>query len=68
MYREPFCCPVCGGRGMVAQEFYEPSRKYYDYTELNFTTYYQMVPCRACNGTGIVWPPEEKWEITCNIE
>ena len=52
MYREPFCCPVCGGRGIVSYEFYEPDRKYYDRTELNFSTYHEMVPCRACNGTG----------------
>lgn len=64
MYREPFCCPVCGGRGIVSQEFYEPNRKYYDCTELNFATYNEMVTCRACGGTGIVWPPKEKWEIT----
>lgn len=24
MYREPFCCPVCGGRGTVSYSFYEP--------------------------------------------
>ena len=65
MYREPFCCPVCGGRGIVSYEFYTPPEKYYDNTTIEVHNYLEVVPCRACNGTGIVWPPEEKWEITC---
>lgn len=66
MYRQPFCCPVCGGKGTVSHSFYEPLKKYYDGLDTTSTNpYIEMVTCRACGGTGIVWPPEEKWEITC---
>lgn len=68
MYREPFCCPVCGGRGIVSYKFYEPNRKYHDRTDSSSSACHEIVPCKACNGTGIVWSPEEKWEITCSIE
>ena len=53
-YREPFCCPVCGGRGIVSYGFYTPPEKYYDNTTIEVHNHLEVVPCRACNGTGIV--------------
>lgn len=43
---EPFVCPVCDGRGNVRKGFYEWK------TEESET---QFVPCRTCNGKGIIW-------------
>lgn len=65
MYREPFVCPICNGRGIVPQEFYEPNRRHYDSTNMKLNYLVDMATCRTCGGTGIVWPPEERWEITC---
>ena len=65
MYREPFCCPVCGGRGTVSYKFYEPFKNCCDNLDTTSTNpYIKMTICRTCGGTGIVWPPEETWEIT----
>lgn len=40
-------CPVCGGRGTVAQGFYEGINDVE-------TTNTGRVTCRACGGTGII--------------
>lgn len=42
----PWRCPVCIGRGSMNAGFYEPTTLYPN-TE--------SVPCRSCDGTGIVW-------------
>ncbi len=44
--RQPFCCPVCGGRGLVATNFY---------TANSYSTSTEPESCRSCSGTGIVW-------------
>lgn len=43
----PYCCPVCGGRGMMPESFYN--------FWLGSGTVVNDVPCRACGGKGIVW-------------
>ena len=43
--REPHCCPVCGGRGLVAGNYYE----------LINTGSPLEAKCRTCGGSGIVW-------------
>lgn len=40
-------CPVCQGRGKVAEGFY-------DSCEIS-TTANSSVPCRSCNGSGYLW-------------
>ena len=46
MSRVPFKCPVCFGRGQVADWFYEV---------LTEGISRGPVECRACKGTGIIW-------------
>jgi hypothetical protein len=41
---EPKRCPVCNGTGNVDDSFYNEPR-----------TSIAKVPCRSCNGCGIVW-------------
>jgi hypothetical protein len=41
---QPFRCPVCLGRGMMPQGFYD----------CNDTS---VPTCRSCNGKGFVWEP-----------
>ena len=43
----PFKCPVCEGRGIVAADFYDDVGP-------------DIPTCRACQGKGIVWSPEEQ--------
>jgi len=44
-------CPVCGGRGYVDADFYPDTQ--------GGTSKY--VKCRTCNGTGIVYVPEQDY-------
>ncbi len=46
-------CPVCEGRGLVAEGFYNIGSNVYQSTSTNPTT-----TCRTCNGKGIVWDAE----------
>ena len=46
--KQPYCCPVCGGRGKVPAGFYDVWGKTTNTTNLTDT-------CRTCGGTGIVW-------------
>ena len=46
---QPYCCPVCGGNGLVPNGFYLQTGGQWATTN---TTPEQ---CRTCNGTGIVW-------------
>ena len=45
--RRPFKCPVCGGRGIVPNGFY-------DIFPQSITS---IIPetCKTCHGTGIIW-------------
>jgi hypothetical protein len=45
----PYCCPVCGGNGMVAGGFYNQIGGVWSTGGTATET------CRACSGTGIVW-------------
>ena len=44
-------CPICGGKGVVEANFYPDME--------GATT--KWVKCRTCNGTGIVYVPEEDY-------
>ena len=45
----PYCCPVCGGNGLVPNGFYNQVGGMWSSTDAT------PEKCRACNGTGIVW-------------
>lgn len=44
-------CPVCGGRGLVPNGFYNVTDNSY------YTNSTSAEPCKTCHGTGIVWEP-----------
>lgn len=44
-------CPVCGGRGLVPNGFYNITDDSY------YTNSTSAEPCKTCHGTGIVWEP-----------
>jgi hypothetical protein len=46
--KQPHCCPVCLGRGFVAQGFYSGTGE-------TFMSVGGTEPCRGCNGSGYVW-------------
>ena len=48
--RTPFKCPVCEGKGIVPNGFY-------DAIGVNTWTTSDVTPetCRTCNGSGIIW-------------
>ena len=47
---QPFCCPVCAGKGLVPAQFYQA-------VGVADTTAYGTAPevCRSCQGTGVLW-------------
>jgi len=47
---QPYCCPVCAGKGLVPPHFYEA-------VGVRETTAYGTAPevCRSCQGTGVLW-------------
>jgi hypothetical protein len=45
---KPYCCPICTGKGIVAGGFYNSLGE-------TLTSSCGQEPCRACNGTGIIW-------------
>ena len=45
--RRPFKCPVCGGRGIVPNGFYDIFPQ--SITSITPET------CKTCHGTGIIW-------------
>jgi len=45
----PYCCPVCGGNGLVPHGFYNQTGGQW------ITSSFSPETCRSCNGTGIVW-------------
>ena len=45
----PYCCPVCGGNGLVANGFYTQASGHWSSSDAT------PEMCRSCNGTGIVW-------------
>ena len=47
----PYCCPVCGGNGIVAAGFYTQ-------TSGCWTSTGGFEMCRSCNGSGIVYGEE----------
>jgi DnaJ-class molecular chaperone len=44
----PYRCPICDGRGIVPGGFYNS-------TNVCSVSYRSTEPCRACNGTGVLW-------------
>lgn len=48
---KPYKCPVCEGRGIVPGGFYASIGPYSTSTSVT-------EPCRACEGTGIIWGNE----------
>ena len=47
--REPYCCPVCHGRGFVPNGFY-------NFTGDTIITISALPEqCRTCNGMGMIW-------------
>lgn len=45
---QPFCCPICQGKGKVSGGFYNSVGGY-------STSNCAAEQCRSCNGTGIIW-------------
>jgi len=45
----PYCCPVCGGNGLVPNGFYSQTGGQWS------TSNFSPETCRSCDGTGIVW-------------
>ena len=45
--KQPYCCPVCNGRGAVLGGFYGGSAST---VGLSFEE-----TCRSCKGTGVIW-------------
>lgn len=45
---KPYCCPVCGGKGIVPSGFYSFPGNFGGVTNTCAET------CRACNGKGII--------------
>ena len=62
-------CPICGGKGMVAAGFYNPSPFGTSSTSATAES------CRACNGKGILLDPVSKfdggmtppWRVTSGV-
>ncbi len=52
----PHACPVCNGQGTVSK----PPWIAGDVTEWTSGDT-QFYPCKACNGTGIVWEPSANY-------
>lgn len=46
---KPFVCPVCGGKGIVPNGFYNSLNNYWS------TTSTTPEKCRTCDGTGVIW-------------
>ena len=46
----PFCCPVCGGNGLVSRGFYNQTSGYWSTGSVT-----PFEKCRSCDGTGVVW-------------
>ena len=46
----PYCCPVCGGRGLVPQGFYTA-------VGVEYFTASGTAPetCKSCWGAGVLW-------------
>lgn len=67
--RKAQCCPVCNGTQTVPSGFYDPS--------IYQTLVFGQETCRSCNGTGVVWEPEnhvsvedteeEGFVVECNV-
>ena len=45
----PYCCPVCGGKGVVPTGFYE------GWSGGSSSDFFMPETCRSCNGTGVIW-------------
>ena len=45
----PYCCPVCGGNGLVPNGFYRQTGG--NWVSSDSTP----EQCKTCNGTGVVW-------------
>ena len=45
--RKPYCCPVCNGRGVLPQGFYNTSERFASSSLAD-------IQCRSCNGRGII--------------
>jgi hypothetical protein len=54
---QPYCCPVCQGRGLKPYSFYSPPTP-----GTSFGAITCDVACRSCSGTGIVWRGEDDAE------
>ena len=47
--KKPYTCPVCGGRRIVQNGFYNTV------SGIGSTSDATLEKCRSCQGTGIVW-------------
>lgn len=45
----PYVCPVCSGKGLVPNGFYDTTTSY------SLSTSTSPETCKSCRGTGIVW-------------
>ena len=46
--KKPYCCPVCGGKGLLPHGFYIPSKAFSSCST-------EPETCRTCGGTGVIW-------------
>ena len=60
----PVVCPVCGGSGLVPNDFYK------EFEGFNGTIAYSntKVKCRSCSGTGVILQFEEHCNMIINQE
>ena len=47
--RQPYCCPICGGKGLVPSGFYLGVGPTVGVTSTS------PDQCRSCMGSGIIW-------------
>lgn len=51
-------CPVCNGNGIAPNGFYNQTSGDWSTTDAT------PEKCRTCDGTGVVWEPEESIQIS----
>lgn len=47
--KQPYVCPVCSGRGIVSNGFYNSTGNVW------VTSTTAPEKCRSCGGTGVIW-------------
>ena len=48
-FEPPHRCPVCNGKGIVPNGFYDTTKNVWTSSSI------EPITCRSCNGTGVLW-------------